>query len=204
VKNRFGATHEVGVFQMDSAGLTEVTNPSELFLQERLSQVPGSAIYPSLEGTRPILVEVQALVSPARFGTPQRNVNGIDYRRLAMLLAVMEKRLNLIMGNQDVFVNLVGGLRVDDPAIDLAVLAAVASSARDQALPDETILLGEIGLAGEIRSVSNIDRRLKEAKSLGFKSAVIPYRSKVKESDLPGLKLFKVRSVADVLKQLFY
>ena len=204
VKNRFGATHEVGVFQMDSAGLTEVTNPSELFLQERLSQVPGSAIYPSLEGTRPILVEVQALVSPARFGTPQRNVNGIDYRRLAMLLAVMEKRLNLIMGNQDVFVNLVGGLRVDDPAIDLAVLAAVASSARDQALPDETILLGEVGLAGEVRSVSNIDRRLKEAKSLGFKSAVIPYRSKVKESDLPGLKLFKVRSVADVLKQLFY
>jgi len=203
VKNRFGATHEVGVFQMDASGLTEVANPSELFLQERLSSVPGSAIYPSLEGTRPILVEVQALVTVARFGTPQRNVNGLDYRRLAMLLAVLEKRLHLTMGNRDVFVNLVGGLRVDDPAIDLAVLAAVASSAQDIALPDRLILVGEVGLAGEVRSVPQLDKRLQEAQSLGFESAIIPYRSKPKTAQFKGLKLIPVRSVQDVMKQLF-
>ncbi|NOZ75690.1 MAG: DNA repair protein RadA [FCB group bacterium] len=202
VKNRFGATHEVGVFQMDATGLTEVTNPSELFLQERLASVPGSAIYPSLEGTRPILVEVQALVTVARFGTPQRNVNGLDYRRLAMLLAVLEKRMNLTMGNRDVFVNLVGGLRVDDPAIDLAVLAAVASSARDIALPERLIFIGEVGLAGEVRSVSQLDKRLREALSLGFESAIIPFRSQLK-ANLKGLKLIPVRSVRDVMNTLF-
>lgn len=174
VKNRFGTTNEVGLFQMDAKGLVEVENPSELFLAERTDHVPGAAIYPSLEGTRPILVEVQALVSNANFGTPQRNVNGFDYRRLAMLLAVLEKRMNLVMGTRDVFVNLVGGLKIDDPAADLAILCAVASSTLDQQIPDDVVLVGEVGLTGEVRSVGHLQRRLQEAEALGFANAIVP------------------------------
>ena len=141
VKNRFGTTNEVGIFQMNERGLEEVSNPSELFLAERATEVPGSAVFPALEGTRPILVEVQALVSNANFGTPQRNANGIDYKRLAMLLAVLEKRLGMVMGTKDVFVNLVGGLRISDPTADLAVIAALGSSAKDSIIPQNTVLI---------------------------------------------------------------
>ncbi len=197
VKNRFGATHEVGIFTMDSKGLQEVANPSELFLSERSKGIAGTSIYPSLEGTRPIMIEVQALVSPANFGTPQRNVNGMDYRRLSMLLAVLEKRMNLVMGMRDVFVNLVGGLRVDDPAMDLSVLMAVASSALDKPLPDDCIFLGEIGLAGEVRSVHKVDQRLREAQSLGFKTAIVPRGIK---KNTYSMDLISVRYVRDVFK----
>jgi DNA repair protein RadA/Sms len=168
-KNRFGTSNEVGIFQMESNGLIEVKNPSELFLAERRDDISGSTIFPSLEGSRPILVEVQALVSNANFGTPQRNVNGFDFKRLAMLLAVLEKRLGTHMGTKDVFVNLVGGLKVDDPAADLAVITAVASSARDKLLPKSVILIGEVGLGGEVRSVSRLEARINNCfKSQGF------------------------------------
>ena len=146
-KNRFGATHEIGIFQMDEKGLSEVKNPSEMFLAERSIEVAGTSIYPSLEGTRPILVEVQALVSSANYGTPQRNVNGFDYKRLGMLIAVLEKRMGLAMGSKDVYVNLVGGFKVDDPALDLSIISSIASSTMDKPIDQKIILCGEVGLA---------------------------------------------------------
>ena len=204
VKNRFGATNEVGIFQMRSQGLIEVENPSELFLAERSVNVAGSAIFPSLEGTRPILVEVQALVSNASFGTPQRNVNGFDLRRLSMLLAVLEKRLKLPMDTRDTFVNLVGGLRVDDPAADLAVIGAIASSALDKPIPQDMILIGEVGLAGEVRSVSQLEKRLIESQALGFESAIIPKFGFKKASKTPkNIKYYQVDSVKNAFDIIF-
>ncbi len=204
VKNRFGTTHEVGIFQMEEKGMVEVKNPSELFLAERTMDTAGSTVFPSLEGTRPILVEVQALVSNANFGTPQRNVNGFDYRRLSMLLAVLEKRLNIPMGIRDVFVNLVGGMKIDDPAADLAILSAVASSAWDKPVSSDTVLIGEVGLAGEVRSVSRIEKRLKEAKTLGFKKALIPHSSKKQlTAKMSGMKIFGIKTVREGLDILF-
>ncbi len=200
-KNRFGATHEVGIFTMVENGLQEVTNPSELFLAERSRGIAGTAIYPSLEGTRPIMIEVQALVSPANFGTPQRNVNGMDYRRLSMLLAVLEKRMNLVMGMRDVFVNLVGGLRVDDPAMDLAVLAAIASSAMDKPLPDDCVFFGEVGLAGEVRSVLHLEKRLQEAQALGFVRGIVPDAMGKSQSKF-SLDLIRVRYVRDMFNKI--
>jgi len=204
VKNRFGATNEVGIFQMQSLGLIEIENPSELFLAERSVNVAGSAIFPSLEGTRPILVEVQALVSNASFGTPQRNVNGFDLRRLSMLLAVLEKRLKLPMGTRDTFVNLVGGLRIEDPAADLAVIGAIASSALDKPIPQNMILIGEVGLAGEVRSVSQLDKRLIESQTLGFKSAIVPKFGFKKANHVPqNMKYHQVDSVRKVFDIIF-
>ncbi len=203
VKNRFGATNEVGIFQMQSEGLIEVENPSELFLAERSVNVAGSAIFPSLEGTRPILVEVQALVSNANFGTPQRNVNGFDLRRLSMLLAVLEKRLKILMGTRDTFVNLVGGLRIDDPAADLAVIGAIASSVLDKPIPQDMILIGEVGLAGEVRSVSQLAKRLIEAQTLGFKSAIVPKFGFKKASQIPNMKYYQVDSVRKAFDIIF-
>ena len=204
VKNRFGATNEVGIFQMQSLGLIEIENPSELFLAERSVNVAGSAIFPSLEGTRPILVEVQALVSNASFGTPQRNVNGFDLRRLSMLLAVLEKRLKLLMGTRDTFVNLVGGLRIDDPAADLAVISAIASSALDKPIPQNMVLIGEVGLAGEVRSVSQLDKRLIESQTLGFKSAIVPKFGFKKANQSPqNMKYHQVDSVRKVFDIIF-
>lgn len=204
VKNRFGATNEVGIFQMQSQGLIEVENPSELFLAERSVNVAGSAIFPSLEGTRPILVEVQALVSNANFGTPQRNVNGFDLRRLSMLLAVLEKRLKLPMGTRDTFVNLVGGLRIDDPAADLAVIGAIASSALDKPIPQDMILIGEVGLAGEVRSVSQLEKRLIESKALGFKSAIVPKFGFKKANQAPeNIEYYQIDSVKKVFDIIF-
>ncbi len=204
VKNRFGATNEVGIFQMQSEGLIEIENPSELFLAERSVNVAGSAIFPSLEGTRPILVEVQALVSNASFGNPQRNVNGFDLRRLSMLLAVLEKRLRIPMGTRDTFVNLVGGLRIDDPAADLAVIGAIASSALDKPIPQNMILIGEVGLAGEVRSVSQLEKRLIESQTLGFKSAIVPKYGFKKASNVPNnMKYYKVESVKNAFEIIF-
>jgi len=204
VKNRFGATNEVGIFQMQTEGLMEVDNPSELFLAERSIDVAGSAIFPSLEGTRPILVEVQALVSNASFGTPQRNVNGFDLRRLSMLIAVLEKRLKIPMGTRDTFVNLVGGLKIDDPAADLAVIGAVASSALDKPIGNDIVLIGEVGLAGEVRSVSQLEKRLKEAETLGFTTAIVPKYGMKQTNQIPSkIKLHQVDSVRRVFNILF-
>ena len=204
VKNRFGTTNEVGIFQMNERGLEEVSNPSELFLAERATEVPGSAVFPALEGTRPILVEVQALVSNANFGTPQRNANGIDYKRLSMLLAVLEKRLGMVMGTKDVFVNLVGGLRISDPTADLAVIAALGSSAKDSIIPQNTVLVGEVGLAGEVRSVAKLDKRVAETEALGFKRIIVPKSSlkRFKRSSTK-IKVLGVSSVREVFGYLF-
>lgn len=204
VKNRFGATNEVGIFHMQSNGLVEIENPSELFLKERSINVAGSAIFPSLEGTRPILVEVQALVSNASFGTPQRNVNGFDLRRLSMLIAVLEKRMRIPMGTRDTFVNLVGGLKIDDPAADLAVIGAVASSASDKPISNNFVLIGEVGLAGEVRSVNQLEKRLIESESLGFSNAIIPkYGINTSEIKSSKLKLHKIDSVQQAFDILF-
>jgi DNA repair protein RadA/Sms len=204
VKNRFGATNEVGIFQMENNGLVQVDNPSELFLAERQNDITGSAIFPSLEGSRPILVEVQALVSNANFGTPQRNVNGFDFKRLAMLIAVLEKRLGTHMGTNDVFVNLVGGLKVNDPAADLAVITAVASAARDQMLSNSVVLIGEVGLGGEVRSVSRLEIRINEAKSLGFKTVIAPATNVKRISEhLKGIKVSGISSVVEAFQILF-
>ncbi|MFC1581301.1 DNA repair protein RadA [Candidatus Neomarinimicrobiota bacterium] len=204
VKNRFGATNEVGIFQMGEDGMAEVANPSELFLAEKIDNVPGSAVYPSMEGTRPILIEVQALVSKANFGNPQRNVNGIDLRRLAMLLAVLEKRLKIPMGMNDIFVNLVGGMRIDDPAADLAIISSIASSALNKSIPSDTILIGEVGLAGEVRSVSQLSKRLNEAEMLGFKKAFIPkFKSANSKYDPKKIEVERVSTVRDAFDNLF-
>jgi DNA repair protein RadA/Sms len=202
-KNRFGATHEVGIFTMDGNGLHEVANPSEMFLAERSVEIAGTSIFPSLEGTRPILVEVQALVSNANYGTPQRNVNGFDVKRLGMLIAVLEKRIGLAMGTKDVFVNLVGGLRVDDPAADLSILCSIASSTMDKTMGENIVLLGEVGLAGEVRSINRLEQRLVEAATLGFKKAVVPIASVNEKVKNINIELYPVKFVKDAFKVLF-
>ena len=203
-KNRFGATHEIGIFQMDEKGLSEVKNPSEMFLAERSIEVAGTSIYPSLEGTRPILVEVQALVSSANYGTPQRNVNGFDYKRLGMLIAVLEKRMGLAMGSKDVYVNLVGGFKVDDPALDLSIISSIASSTMDKPIDQKIILCGEVGLAGEVRSVNRLEYRLGEAAALGFDTAIVPVAN-MKNIDKMELNIGvqTVKYVKDVFQLLF-
>lgn len=180
VKNRFGPTNEVGVFEMTAGGLKEVANPSDLFLSDRKEGVPGSAVVASMEGSRPILIEVQALVSNANFGTPQRNVTGFDIRRLAMLLAVLEKRMKFPVATKDVFVNLVGGMRIEEPAADLAVISAVASSFKDRPIPPGIALVGEVGLVGELRPVSRLAERIREAKQLQFETVIAPSSSVAK------------------------
>jgi DNA repair protein RadA/Sms len=174
VKNRFGSTNEIGVFQMSERGLVEVTNPSGFFLAERPRDAPGSVIVPGLEGTRPMLFELQALVAPASFGTARRTVLGTDYNRVCLLLAVLEKRAGMPLGSQDVFVNVAGGGRVVEPAADLGIVLAAASSYLDRPAPGDVVVAGEVGLTGEVRAVSGLEARLREAAQLGFRQAVVP------------------------------
>jgi DNA repair protein RadA/Sms len=176
VKNRFGPTDEIGVFEMTDAGLVEVPNPSALFLAERRGEVSGAAVFAGMEGTRPVLVEIQALVGPAGLGTPRRAVVGWDSGRLAMVLAVLETRCGLVFGSNDVYLNVAGGLRISEPAADLAVAAALVSSLTDQPAPPASVIFGEIGLSGEVRAVGQTDARLKEAAKLGFARALCPRR----------------------------
>jgi DNA repair protein RadA/Sms len=195
VKNRFGSTNEIGVFEMASHGLVEVSNPSEAFLAERLSGVPGSAVTVTMEGSRPLLVEIQALVSPTGLPVPRRTANGFDVNRLILLTAVLGKRLGVALGGQDIFVNVVGGLRLSEPAVDLAVALAIVSSARGLALADDLAIVGEIGLSGELRSVGHVERRLAEAAKLGFKRAVVPAASLRRLPKVPGLDVIGARTV---------
>ena len=174
VKNRFGSTNEIGIFEMQASGLREVENPSELFLSDRGSDVSGSAVVCSMEGTRPVLVEIQALVTDTSYPTPQRSATGFDVRRLQMLLAVLEKREGLRLASYDVFVNVAGGVRLEEPAVDMGVAVAVATSLRDRPVSSRSFFVGEIGLGGEIRSVSRLPQRIKEAQKLGFSQAFIP------------------------------
>ncbi len=173
-KNRFGSTNEIGVFEMHEDGLREVKNPSELFLSEREKQTPGSVVTSSIEGTRPILLEVQALVTPSNYGYPQRVSNGFDQRRLSILLAVLEKRAGVRVSSTNVFVNIAGGIRIIEPAADLAVCSAIASSLTEKVIDNQTMMIGEVGLGGEIRSVGHIEKRIQEAAKLGFKTAIVP------------------------------
>jgi len=200
VKNRFGATSEVGVFEMREHGMMEVSNPSEAFLAERMVNAPGSAIAVTMEGTRPLLVEIQGLTSHTSFGNPRRTPNGIDFNRLLLITAVLSRRLNLRLAEQDIFVNVVGGLRIDEPAADLAVAAAIASSLRDQPVQADLALIGELGLSGELRMVSQINARLREAASLGFKQVIVPRRLQRKERWTNGIEVHEARSLREALK----
>ncbi|MFZ3065613.1 MAG: magnesium chelatase domain-containing protein, partial [Nitrospirota bacterium] len=203
VKNRFGPVNEIGVFEMRDSGLEEVANPSELFLSERQKKVTGSVIVASMEGTRPILIELQALVSPTNFGMPRRTTVGVDYNRVSMLMAVMEKRTGLQLGNCDVFVNVVGGIRIDEPAIDLGIAAAIASSFREAAIDSAAILFGEIGLGGEVRGVSQAEQRVKEASKLGFKRCILPQRNAERLEKMGSMEIVSVANVTDVMRVLF-
>jgi DNA repair protein RadA/Sms len=203
VKNRFGAVSELGVFEMTSTGLKAVPNPSRLFLAERSLNVPGSVVLCTVEGSRPILVEVQALVSTATYGNARRTANGLDQNRLSLLLAVLDKRAGLSLVTDDVFVNVAGGMRVDEPAADLAVLAAVASSLRNRPAPSDVVVFGEVGLAGEVRATGQAALRLREAAQLGFTRCVVP-EGNLAPADLPAsMTMTGVRTVGEALEALF-
>lgn len=199
VKNRFGSTNEVGVFEMESNGMREIKNPSEVFLSERLIDATGSAIAVTLEGTRPLLVEIQALTTQTTLNLPRRTANGIDYNRLLLLSAVLTKRVGLNLSNQDIFVNVVGGLRISEPAADLGVALAVASSYRNLPVAPDLAIMGEIGLSGELRSVHQIERRLHEAHKLGFKRVLLPRASVKRKNVPPGLGIIGARSLKEAL-----
>lgn len=200
VKNRFGATNEVGVFEMQQQGMVEVPNPSEAFLAERVVNAPGSAIAVTMEGTRPLLVELQALTSPTSFGNPRRTPNGVDFNRMLLISAVMSKRVGLKLHEQDIFVNVIGGLKVSEPASDLAMAMAMASSYFDTPIPADLAIIGEVGLSGELRTVSQIVMRLNEAAKLGFKRALLPKTRRKLDDVPPGIELFPVRSIAEAMK----
>ena len=202
VKNRFGPTHEIGVFEMQSAGLMEVENPSAFFLAERPLQASGSVVVASLEGTRPLLVELQALGSPNVFGNPRRVANGVDYQRLMLLLAVMEKRLGLPLQSNDVYVNVVGGLSLNEPAIDLGVVVAIASSLQDAAIDADLVVLGEIGLTGELRAVGHVEARLREAAKLGFRRCLLPQANAQAAAMVAGIERIEIRTVSEALQMI--
>ena len=202
VKNRFGSVNELGLFEMHEKGMLPVANPSEMLLSERAKNVPGSCVIPAIEGSRPMLVDVQALALQTAYGTPRRTTNGFDAGRLALLLAVLEKRAGVSLFNQDVYVNVAGGLSLSEPAADLALCAAVASSVRDVCIPGDWAVMGEVGLAGEIRAVSQCERRLSECARLGFTSAVLP-RENARHLKAPeGMRVYGVETLAEALSIL--
>lgn len=200
VKNRFGATNETGVFEMRGAGMVEVLNPSEAFLAERVVNAPGSAIAVTLEGTRPLLVEIQALTSISAYPNPSRNANGIEFRRLQLLIAVLTQRVGFKLYQSDIFVNVVAGMSVTEPAADLAIATAIASSMRDIAVPADLAIIGEVGLSGELRAVSQLGLRLNEAAKLGFRRVLIPKTLREKATAPDGLEILQARSLPDALR----
>ena len=199
VKNRFGATSEVGVFEMRERGMVEITNPSEAFLAERMVNAPGSAIAVTMEGTRPLLVEVQGLTSPTSFGNPRRTPNGVDMNRLLLTVAVLTRRVGLRLGEQDIFLNIVGGIQLDEPAADLAMAVALASSYRDAPVRADTVVIGEVGLSGELRLVGQMPARLREAAKLGFQHAIVPKLLRKSEPWPKGIEVIEVRSLRQAL-----
>lgn len=203
VKNRFGSTNEIGIFEMQSAGLVEVTNPSEVFLEERLDGATGSAIVVTMEGTRPILAEVQALVTPSVFGNAKRTATGLDFNRVSLIMAVLEKRCGLLLQNQDAYLKSAGGVKLDEPAIDLAVAVAITSSYKEQPTNPQDAFIGEIGLTGEIRRVNRIEQRINEAAKLGFKKIYVPKNALAGLSLPDGIEVIGVSTVNDVLKKVF-
>ncbi len=202
IKNRFGSTNEIGVFEMRDTGLQEVRNPSEVFLSERSFGASGSTVVASVEGTRPILIEVQALVTPTSYGVPQRNTTGFDYRRLGLLIAVLEKRLGIMLGQYDVFVNIAGGVRVDEPAVDLGIATSIISSLRDRSIDSQIVAVGEIGLGGEVRTVSQIEKRVQEAAKLGFQRILLPKNNLKGLLRSNGIELVGIERIEDAVKIL--
>ena len=202
VKNRFGSTNEIGMFEMKDCGMCEIDNPSSVLLSERNENAAGSIVVASMEGTRPILVELQALTTTSVFGMARRTANGIDYNRLTLLIAVLEKRAGLPLGNQDVYLNVVGGIRINEPALDLGIVLAACSSFKNISIPNDTIAIGEVGLTGEVRSVNMIEKRIKEAEKLGFKRCIIPMSNKKLLKDEYKLDIIGVQNILEAMKCL--
>ncbi|EEL47735.1 DNA repair protein RadA [Bacillus cereus] len=200
VKNRFGSTNEMGIFEMKELGLAEVLNPSEIFLEERPVGVAGSTVVASMEGTRPVLVEIQALISPTSFGNPRRMATGIDHNRVSLIMAVLEKRTGLLLQNQDAYLKVAGGLKLDEPAIDLAVALSIASSFRDKSTAPTDAVIGEVGLTGEIRRVSRIEQRVQEAAKLGFQRAIIPRKNLGGWTIPDGIEVVGVSNLGEALR----
>ena len=203
VKNRFGSTNEIGIFDMKEEGLTEVTNASEVFLEDRAVDLPGTSIMAAIEGTRPILVEIQSLLTPTSFGNPKRMSSGIDNNRLALILAVLEKRMGFFMQNQDTYVKVTGGVKVDEPAVDLAIVASIVSSYKDKSTPSRDVYMGEVGLTGEIRRISRIEERVKEAKKLGFTRAIVPKKNLSGWKNPTGIEIIGVDTVKEAIAVIF-
>ena len=204
VKNRFGSTNEIGMFEMQNEGLTEIIDPSSVLISEREQGTTGSVIVASLEGTRPILLELQALSTPTVFGLPRRTANGIDYNRLVLLIAVLEKRAGLNLGSQDVYLNIVGGIRVNEPALDLGIILAVASSFKNVSIPDNVAVIGEVGLTGEVRGVNMIEKRVKEVEKLGYKKVIIPESNKKHLKENYKLDIIGVKNVKEALNNFAF
>ena len=203
IKNRYGSTNEIGVFEMSDKGLLEVENPSEMLLAGRPRGISGNCAVCTLEGTRPLIAEIQALVTPTAFPAPRRTTNGIDYNRMCLITAVLEKRLGLKFYQHDVYLNVIGGLKIDEPASDVSVALALISSMTDRVVPDDLIAIGELGLAGECRAVSNLEQRVKEAARLGFTKAIVPYRNVEKRPlECEGIELFPIRGIYEALNLL--
>lgn len=202
VKNRFGSTNEIGMFEMNDIGMCEIDNPSSVLLSEKNENVAGSIVVASIEGTRPILVELQALTATSVFGMPRRTANGIDYNRLTLLIAVLEKRTGLPLGNQDVYLNIVGGIKINEPALDLGIILAVSSSFKNIPIPNDVIAIGEVGLTGEVRSVNQIEKRIKEAEKLGFKKCIIPKSNKKLLKDTYKLDIIGVQNISEAMRCL--
>ncbi len=203
VKNRFGSTNEIGMFEMREEGMCEILNPSDVLISERDDNPAGSCIVATMEGTRPILVELQALTSSTVFGYPKRAANGVDFNRLSLLIAVLEKKAGIALGNQDVYLNVVGGLRVNEPAIDLGTMMVVVSSFKNIPIPKDMVILGEVGLTGEVRRINLIEKRLKEAEKLGFKTCVIPESNKKDLKDKYKLDIIAIRNVKQAMNAIF-
>ena len=202
VKNRFGSTNEIGMFEMQNLGMCEVKNPSSVLLGEREENPAGSIVVASMEGTRPILVELQALTTQSVFGFPRRTANGIDFNRLTLLIAVLEKRVGMPLGNQDVYLNIVGGIKINEPALDLGIVLASASSYKNISIPIDTIAIGEVGLTGEVRSVNMVEKRIKEAEKLGFKTCIIPEASKRQLKEKFNCTIIGVKNIYEAMKYL--
>jgi len=203
VKNRFGSTNEIGVFEMNEKGLVEVTNPSALFLSERHANAPGSIVTASIEGTRPILIELQALASNTSFGNPRRTILGVDHNRVALLVAVMEKKLGMHLMDHDIFINVAGGIKIDDPAVDMGIVSAIASSFLDKPVEESILILGEVGLTGEVRAIGQVEARIAEARKMGFKKCLIP-QGNAKQLNRPkGIDIIGVETVSDAMEALF-
>jgi len=203
IKNRFGPTNEIGVFEMRDKGLKEVVNPSAFFLSERPQDAPGSIVVASLEGTRPILVEIQALASPSNLGTPRRTAIGVDHNRVSLLVAVLDKICGLHLGGSDIFLNVAGGVKVEEPAVDLGIVSAMASSFLDRKVDHLTVIFGEVGLTGEVRAVSQMEARIKEAARLGFRRSIIPRTVHTSVTPPTDMEIRPISSLRELLENLF-